>query len=52
MVSPEPTWHVPRVQKRVSKFVNFKVQKVQKGPFYALSKHTPEPLVTQLEALH
>ena len=30
MVSSEPTWHVSRVQKRVSKFVNFKVQKVQK----------------------
>ena len=30
MVSSEPTWHMSRVQKRVSKFVNFKVQKVQK----------------------
>ena len=52
MVSSEPTWHVSRVQKRVSKFVNFKVQKVQIGPFYALPKHTPEPPVTQWEALH
>ena len=30
MVSSEPRCHVSRVQKRVSKFVNFKVQKVQK----------------------
>ena len=28
MVSSETMWHVARVQKRVSKFVNFKVQKV------------------------
>ena len=44
MVSSEPTWHMSRVQKRVSKFVNFKVKKVQIGPFYALPEHTPEPL--------
>ena len=30
MVSSEPTWHMSRVQKRVSKFVNFKVQKSPK----------------------
>ena len=37
MVSSEPTWHVSRVQKRVSKFVNFKVQKVQKPELFDLT---------------
>ena len=37
MVPSEPTWHVSRVQKRVSKFVNFKVQKVQKPELYGLT---------------
>ena len=37
MVSSEPTWHVSRVQKRVSKFVNFKVQKVQKPDLSGLT---------------
>ena len=36
MVSSEPTWHVSRVQKRVSKWVNFKVQKVQKPDLFYL----------------
>ena len=37
MVSSEPTWHVSRVQKRVSTFVNFKVQKVQKPELSGLT---------------
>ena len=37
MVSSEYTWHVSRVQKRVSKFVNFKVQKVQKPELFDLT---------------
>ena len=37
MVSSETTWHVSCVQKRVSKFVNFKVQKVQKQELFDLT---------------
>ena len=37
MVSSELTWHVSPVQKRVSKFVNFKVQKVQKPELSGLT---------------
>ena len=44
--------HVSRVQKRVSKCVNFWVQNLQKGPFYALPEHTSDPPMTCLEALH
>ena len=41
MVSSEPTWHVSRVQKRVSKFVNFKVQKVQKPELFDFTDTCP-----------
>ena len=39
MVSSEPTWHMSHVQKRVSKFVNFKVHKVQKPTLIDFSGH-------------
>ena len=41
MVSSEPTWHMSRAHKRVSKFVNFKVQKVQKPHMFDLGTHSP-----------
>ena len=37
----EPMWHVSRVQKCVLKFVNFKVQKVQKPHMIDLGTHSP-----------
>ena len=37
----EPTWHMSHVQKRVLKFINFKVQKVQKRTY--LIWLTPSP---------
>ena len=37
MVSLEPTWHVSCVQKRFSKFDNFKVQKVQNPELFDLT---------------
>ena len=41
MVPSEDTWHVSRVQKRVSKFSNFWVKNLQKPDLFDLTDNIP-----------